>query len=303
MFTYRVDLEYQGTRYSGWQVQANARTVAGELLRALREAGAPRVVELGGAGRTDAGVHALRQTAHLRLGGSIDPPHLAAAVNERLPADIHVLSVLPAGRDFHARHDAVVRSYLYQLSRRRTGMAKKYVWWVKRALRLESIQEAAAELVGRHDFRLLCEAPARQPSTLVVVEEVTVSEEGDLVLFRLVASHFLWKMVRRTIGALVRVGTGELSLEAWRRLVDPGRDRPDGASGVVAWTAPPSGLFLERVVYPGEEPLAPLAAATPVKSGRGDARPLLGGAPRDERPAGGRAGARRPRRRRGPRAA
>ncbi|HXT22021.1 MAG TPA: tRNA pseudouridine synthase A, partial [Thermoanaerobaculia bacterium] len=132
MATYRLTLEYDGTRYHGWQVQQNARSVAGELQRALAAAGV-EVVELGGSGRTDAGVHALAQVAHLRLRRKEDAEKLRLAVNDRLPADIHVLALAPAPDRFHARHDAAARSYLYQLATRRTALHKRYVWWVRRS--------------------------------------------------------------------------------------------------------------------------------------------------------------------------
>ncbi|HVT58814.1 MAG TPA: tRNA pseudouridine(38-40) synthase TruA [Thermoanaerobaculia bacterium] len=268
-------MEYEGTRYHGWQEQQNARSVAGELRRAIQESGA-EVKELGGSGRTDAGVHALAQTAHLRLARAIAPEALRREVNERLPADIHLIEVAAAAADFHARHDAVARSYLYQVSRRRTALAKRYVWWVKRPLDAERMAAAAAQLRGCHDFRLFCERPAEQPSTLVEVEAVELKAAGSLILCRFVASHFLWKMVRRLAGALVRVGAGELDLGGFAALLEarqraaaaalaaPGaREKPAG--GLPAeWTAPPSGLFLERVLYPGDPPLLPLAPVIPV---------------------------------------
>jgi tRNA pseudouridine38-40 synthase len=271
--TYRLTLEYEGTRYHGWQEQQNARSVAGELRRALQEAlgeGNP-VKELGGSGRTDAGVHALAQTAHLQLARAIDPAGLRREVNERLPADIHLLDLAPAPAGFHARHSALARSYLYLVSRRRTALAKRYVWWVKRQLDLERIAEAAAMLPGKHDFRLFCERPAEQPSTLVVVERAEVAAAGSLILCRLVASHFLWKMVRRLAGALVRAGAGELDLESFAALLaaDPARLASLAGQGghpgrPAEWTAPPSGLFLERVLYAGDPPLPPLAATPAV---------------------------------------
>lgn len=260
-----MDIEYDGSRYRGWQVQENARSIAGELQRAIRAIGA-EMVDMGGSGRTDAGVHALRQTAHLRLKQSVSPETFRAALNDALPHDIHVLSFLAAADSFHARHDAVSRSYLYQIARRRAALAKKYVWWVKRPLDIEAMARAAAVLAGRHDFRNFCERPAEQASTIVVVERVAVEEAGDLVLVRMVASHFLWKMVRRVAGALVRAGTGELSRDALQRLVDPAAAArtmlPESA--VAEWTAPPSGLFLERAVYPSEPGLGPLLPAIPV---------------------------------------
>jgi tRNA pseudouridine38-40 synthase len=264
MPTYRLRLEYEGTRYRGWQEQKNARSVTGELRRALEEAGAA-VQEIGGSGRTDAGVHALAQVAHLRLARAVDPEPFRREVNDRLPPDIHLLGLEPAAAKFHARHDAVARSYLYQISRRRTALAKRFVWWVRRPLDERRMAEAAALLPGRHDFRLFCEKPAEQPSTIVVIEKADLVTAGSLVLLRLTASHFLWKMVRRVVGTLVQVGAGELRPQGFRELLSgrpPERGRLPGLPA--EWTAPPSGLFLEQVRYAGEAPPGPLAPAMPV---------------------------------------
>ncbi|HBL28248.1 MAG TPA: tRNA pseudouridine(38-40) synthase TruA [Acidobacteria bacterium] len=261
MPTYRLTLEYEGTRYSGWQEQKNARTVAGELRRAVEEAGAA-VREIGGAGRTDAGVHALAQAAHLRLARAVDAEVLRREVNDRLPADIHVLRLTAVPNAFHARHSALSRSYVYQISRRRTALAKRQVWWVKRPLDAGRMAAAAALLPGRHDFRLFCEKPGEQPSTVVVVEGAEVATAGALILVRLTASHFLWKMVRRVVGTLVQVGAGELDQAGFAALlagkVTPGRGLP------AEWTAPPSGLFLESVLYAGDPPPGPLGPVVPV---------------------------------------
>lgn len=260
--TYRLLVEYDGTRFSGWQEQKNAKTVAGELKAALKDAGCS-VLELGGAGRTDAGVHALGQVAHLRLAKKIQPEALEHALHQRLPGSIQVLAVTPATPRFHARHEAVSRSYLYQLSRRRTAFAKRFVWWVKEPLDLGRMVQAAALLAGRHDFRLFAEGAEEQASTLVEVESVEIVEEGALVLLRFSASHFLWRMVRRLTGALVRIGTGALPLAAFEGLV-AAHPLPPGLGTPAEWTAPASGLFLERVRYPGEGALLPLRSATPV---------------------------------------
>ncbi len=256
MPTYRLTLEYEGTRYHGWQEQKNARSVAGELRRAVEEAGAA-ARELGGSGRTDAGVHALAQAAHLRLAKAVDPEPFRREVNDRLPADIHLLSLVPAPDKFHSRHDALSRSYLYQISRRRTALAKRWVWWVKRPLDERRMADAASLLVGKHDFRLFCERPSEQPSTLVVVEGAEVATDGALILVRLRASHFLWKMVRRVVGTLVQVGAGELDRSAFKDLL--AAKQPKSGKGLPAeWTAPPSGLFLERVSYKGDPPIGPI---------------------------------------------
>jgi tRNA pseudouridine38-40 synthase len=248
--TFRLTLEYDGTKYSGWQEQTNARTVAGVLRAALEEVLGERV-ELMGSGRTDAGVHALAQVAHLRLKHKPKLPlePLLRAVNDRLPSDVVLLELAPAPPRFHARHDALTRTYLYQISIRRTAFGKRHVWWVKPPLNVDRMAEAAALLAGRHDFRNFAQADPSKPgeSTIVVVQAASVVREDDLILFHITASHFLWRMVRRLVGALVKVGLGEVTLDDFRSLLagDPRPELP-----VAAWTAPASGLFLESVEYP-----------------------------------------------------
>lgn len=261
MPTYRLTVEYEGTRYRGWQEQKNARTVAGEVRQAF-EAAAGEKVELAGSGRTDAGVHALAQVAHLKTAGKLRREEVLRAINEALPADIHVLTLEPAGERFHARHTATARAYLYQISRRRTALAKRFVWWVRRPLDVGAMRAGAQLLAGRHDFARFCEKPLEQTSTIVVVERCEVEVAGELILVRVVASHFLWKMVRRVVGALVEVGGGSLTLAALEALLDPSKPAQFQPAET---TAPPSGLFLERVLYPGDAPLGPMRPATPIE--------------------------------------
>ena len=241
--TWKLTVEYDGTRYRGWQTQKNAdRTVQAMLARAAHELlGADASV--GGAGRTDAGVHAIAQVAHLRARRSMPETEIAYGLNDRLPFDVHVLSVEPAPPKFHARHDAKSRTYLYRISRRRTAFGKPYVWWVKDRLDAGAMRRAARLFEGRHDFSSFCENPEGQESTIVVVEKSEVAESGDEIHFRVTASHFLWKMVRRLAGALVEVGRGHLDAAGIERLL---REK---SSAPAKWTAPPSGLFLESVRY------------------------------------------------------
>jgi tRNA pseudouridine38-40 synthase len=264
MPNHRLVVEYEGTRYRGWQEQPGQRTVAGEIRRAAQAAGA-QVVELMGSGRTDAGVHALAQTAHLRTERELDPERFRMALNDALPSDIHVLAVVRADDRFHARHAATLRSYLYQVSRRRSALGKRFVWWVKRPLDAAAMAAALAAVEGRHDFRAFCERPQAQTSTVVVVERAELAQAGDLIVIRLAASHFLWKMVRRIVGILVEVGAGKLAESDFERLVCEPPDDP-APLGVAAWTAPPSGLFLERAVYPGEPPIGALGPAVPLRA-------------------------------------
>ncbi len=260
MQAWKLWIEYEGTRYGGWQKQPHARTVQGELIRAA-ETFLKTKVEVGGSGRTDAGVHALAQVAHLKTNvqGKQHAAHrVRMGLNDLLPADINVLKVEAAPARFHARHDALSRYYLYQISTRRTAFAKPFVWWVKDRLNQEAMQKASEMLKGRHDFRSFCEQGGAQTSTLVEVEESRIFTSGSLILFRIGASHFLWKMVRRITGALVEVGRGNLAPEDFRRLLEIENRE------TAAWTAPPSGLFLERVVYRGDTAPTNLTAAFPV---------------------------------------
>src|SRR5947207_1481005 len=148
MARFKLLIEYAGTRYSGWQIQKNARTVQGELDRAARIVTGRKDFELYGSGRTDAGVHALAQVAHLDVSSSLPPETLRRRMNDELPADINILTATIVPHRFHARHDAVARRYIYQIATRRTAFAKAYVWWVKDALDVERMRHAAQAFVG-----------------------------------------------------------------------------------------------------------------------------------------------------------
>ena len=255
---FKVMLEYAGTRYSGWQKQKNARTVQGELERAVSAVTAERHFETQGSGRTDAGVHALMQVAHLDVRTSVPPENLRRRLNDELPADINILSLTKADRRFHARHHALRRSYLYQVSRRRTAFAKPYVWWVKDPLDIGRMRQSAARFGGMHDFQSFSDDDPGDKSTDVLIEDVAVAEHGDLVLIRVAGSHFLWKMVRRMVGVVVEIGRGGLRLE------DVDRFLQEPSATPATLTAPASGLFLEQVTYSETEARRPLMPAVAV---------------------------------------
>ena len=248
MARFKVTLEYEGTRYSGWQVQKNARTVQGELNSALRAVLRGADFELYGSGRTDAGVHALAQVAHLEAKTMLAPEIIRMKVNDELPPDINIIEVEQAPRAFHARHDAVSRSYLYQVSRRRTAFGKRYVWWIKDPLDAAKMRAAARPFSGMKDFQSFTDDDPEEKSTKVFLEDIRLEEEGDLILLRVSGSHFLWKLVRRIVGVIVEAGRGRLSPEEIPALFRPGAETP------ARLTAPPSGLFLEKVCYGQEQP-------------------------------------------------
>lgn len=259
MPTYRLTLEYEGTRYSGWQAQGNTqKTIQGHLLRAARDVLGE--VDLGGAGRTDAGVHASGQVAHLRTRKSVEPLQLVRKLNDLLPHDISILDAVRARDNFHARHDAVSRVYLYQIATRRTAFAKPFVWWIKDRLDLAAMQEAAGAIAGRHDFSAFTDKRLKEEeSRIVVVERCELARDGELILVRIAASHFLWKMVRKLMSYFVEVGRGNVA-------PDDIRARLHANGEVWSPTAPPSGLFLEAIVYERERFERPLIPIVPVES-------------------------------------
>jgi tRNA pseudouridine38-40 synthase len=255
---FKLTIEYAGTRYSGWQIQKNAKTVQGEIDRAVRDVTGERDLELYGSGRTDAGVHAMAQVAHLDVHTTLPPEMLRRRINDELPADITVLKIEKVRHKFHARHDAVARSYIYQVSRRRTAFAKPFVWWVKEELDAARMREAARRFVGHHDFQSFSDDDPEDKSTEVRVEGLEIYEDGDLLIVHIEGSHFIWKMVRRIVGVLVEVGRGAMTVDAAAAMLTSRSDAP------ARLTAPASGLFLERVYYDGDPRDLPVQAAVVV---------------------------------------
>jgi tRNA pseudouridine38-40 synthase len=246
MARFRLDLEYEGTRYSGWQIQKNARTVQGDIMGALKTVFGTDRFEFYGSGRTDAGVHALQQTAHLDIQTQLSPQIIRMKINDNLPADINILRVEKAHKHFHARHDAITRSYLYQISRRRTAFGKRFVWWIKDELDMNRMQEAARHFTGMKDFRSFTADDPEEKSTKVLLDELRIEEAGSLILLRVRGSHFLWKMVRQIVGVLAETGRGKMSPNDVAALFRSETNVP------AQFTAPPSGLFLEGAYYQGD---------------------------------------------------
>jgi len=243
---YKLTIEYEGTRYSGWQLQKGAKSVQGTILDACKLIFPGEKIEVYGAGRTDQGVHALAQVAHLDVNRSMNVLKLKFQLNDNLPPDIVVKNVESASPKFHARYDAVHRSYLYQISKRPSAFGKKMVWWVKDSLDIRKMKQVAELFTGMKDFKNFADKSDEDKSTLVEISKIEIVETGDLILIRVSGSHFLWKQVRRMVGVMVEAGRGKLSTGEIEAIFT----RP---SEIVAkLTAPPSGLYLEKVCYAGD---------------------------------------------------
>jgi tRNA pseudouridine38-40 synthase len=242
---YRLTLEYDGTPFRGWQRQAEGPSVQAALEEAVRAASG-EAVEVTAAGRTDAGVHALAQVAHLDLARDWAPERLMAALNAHLrPLPVAVLEARAVAAGFHARFDAVRRRYVYRILNRRAPPALDLhrCWHVPVPLEAESMHEAAQALVGRHDFTSFRSSECQAPSAVKTLDLAHVRRRGGLIEIRLAARSFLHHQVRNIAGTLRLVGEGKAGPDHLRRVLDA-RDR--AAAGQ---TAPAAGLFLEGVDY------------------------------------------------------
>lgn len=243
---FKLFIEYEGTRYSGWQKQENAKTIQGSIHKAAVEVFGDEFIDIQGSGRTDSGVHAICQVAHFDVKTVLAPEIIRMKLNDNLPHDITILEVEKVSKEFHARHDATSRSYVYQISRRRTAFGKNFIWWIKDDLDFQKMESASKLFLGMNNFSSFSDDDPNEKSTKVLIDNIQLKEEGDLILVRIIGSHFIWKMVRRIVGILVEVGRGRKSEKDILYYLNNKTNEP------AKFTAPPSGLFLEKVTYKDE---------------------------------------------------
>jgi len=251
MATIRLTLEYDGSAFSGWQRQPHARTVEGVLRQALAAIGASPLA-MTASGRTDAGAHAHGQVVGLTLDMEWDPERLRAALNATLPHDVAVVAAEPADPQFHARYDALRRTYRYVVVPRSTriAVARQYAWQVRGPLDVEAMRRAAAMLAGTRDFAAFGRSPRSGGSTVrtvysVDVRQVAITPQGSAVLIDVDADAFLYGMMRSFAGALVAIGEGRMDEgELARLLTQPPAQRAR------LTVAPAHGLHQWAVTYP-----------------------------------------------------
>ncbi|MDQ2633126.1 MAG: tRNA pseudouridine(38-40) synthase TruA [Pseudomonadota bacterium] len=244
---YRLDIEYDGTPYCGWQRQAGQHSVQAALEQAVLGF-CGETVSLRGAGRTDTGVHAWGQVAHIDLAKEWPDDTVRDAVNAHLRLAGEAVSVTDATKvsdEFDARFSATARHYLYRILNRRAQPAldKDRVWWVPPRLDAGSMHEAAQELVGRHDFTTFRSIHCQAKSPLRTLDRLDVTRSGDLIEVRASARSFLHNQVRSMVGTLKRVGEGAWTAADVKAALEA-KDR--AACGAVA---PPEGLYLMKVDY------------------------------------------------------
>lgn len=243
----RIEIEYDGTEFAGWQLQPGLSTVQGALEGALLKLYG-RPVRLHGAGRTDAGVHARGQVAHAVLPNRrYDALRLTEGLNGLTPDAIVVHSVAEANPGFDARRSALHRHYLYRISKSRVAYERQFVWSVTRPLALSALRQCAAALPGQHSFTSFCVSASAGRGTLCHVLEARWQTSGEEWHFHIRANRFVHGMVRSLVGTMVEVGVGKMSVQQFAELLK----RP--SRKLAGPPAPARGLCLMAIAYPTEE--------------------------------------------------
>ncbi len=242
MIRYKITIEYDGTNFSGWQIQPDARTVEEEIEKALNTI-FQTPVDIIGQGRTDAGVHAKRQIAHFDLPESIDLEKLQFGINGLTGNEIYIHTVEEVHSEFHARFDAISREYEYTLLKKASPLYERITWWPGRNVDYQVIHNCIQLLKGEFDFSGFSKFNEENYTTICTVINSELIEDEEKLVVKIRANRFLRNMVRRLIGTMVEVGKGKLSVHDFKeKLQNPEAD-------IQTFTAPAKGLVLSNVFY------------------------------------------------------
>lgn len=243
MANYKLTIEYDGTRYHGWERKRNLDTIQGKIEDVLTRMTGETELNLIGAGRTDAGVHARGMVANVHLKTPIQPEELRSGLNRYLPEDIAIREVRQAADRFHARYNAAGKTYRYTCSLGKNVFQRRYVTRLEETPDVERMRRAAAFLMGQHDFRSFCGNPKMKKSTIRTIDRIDIERRGDLLTFTFHGDGFLQHMVRILVGTLIEVGCGRMEPEQMPDILAAQRRSEAGP------TAPAGGLTLMSVDY------------------------------------------------------
>ncbi|MCJ7507362.1 MAG: tRNA pseudouridine(38-40) synthase TruA [candidate division Zixibacteria bacterium] len=238
----RLEIEYDGTNFSGWQVQSKRRTIQREIENRLEKILREKIVLIG-AGRTDAGVHALGQVANFKTKSKLKIENILRGLNSLLPADIVIKNIKEVNEKFHARFSAKSRVYRYRIYSGRTALLRDFVWEVGYRLNLDKMKKATRKILGRHDFSSFCVAKSSKESNICKVLRADCRKKGNELVFEIEADRFLHSMVRALVGTIVDVGRGYFSISDFQNIL-LSKDRKKAGL-----TAPAKGLYLVKVKY------------------------------------------------------
>lgn len=239
---YKISIEFDGTRYSGWQRQPNSDTVEEEIESALSRI-LPEPVDIIGQGRTDSGVHAEGQVAHFDFPNQLKPERILYALLGVLPHDIAVWDIQEVVDDFHARFDATTRRYRYQIIRRPAPMMRSFAEMVLDDLDLEAMHHCAQKIIGTHNFDSFTKPDNENPDSVCEVTESSFTENSYQLSYHIEANRFVRHMVRRLVGTMIEVGKEKRTVEEFEDMID-NASKKKNAHGAAA-----QGLILEKVRY------------------------------------------------------
>ena len=238
----KLEIEYDGTDFSGWQVQPKLRTVQGEIEDRLKKILGERI-KLTGSGRTDVGAHALGQVANFKTHSPLKLDSIFYGLNSILPEDIVIKNIKEVNLDFNSRYDAISRVYRYRIYQGKTALLRSYVWELDYELNLSDMKKATEKILGRHDFSSFCVAKSTKQNNFCNVNYATWKERKEELVFEIEAERFLHSMVRILVGTLVDVGRGYFSLTDFDQILKS-KDRKRAGKTALA-----CGLYLAKVNY------------------------------------------------------
>lgn len=235
-------IEYDGTNFVGWQIQPNGRSVQGEIKKAIKEITGEEI-NLIGASRTDAGVHARGQVANFKCKSKISTENLKKALNSILPEDIVIRAVEEVEFNFHARYDAVEKTYRYFITRNKIAIGRNYFWFLKYDIDFEELRKCAKLIIGEHDFEIFSKKGTGVKKYICNVKKAEWLSDGEKLIFEITANRFLYGMVRGLVGAMIDVARGRFNFDVFQKMFF------EKFNEVEIMHAPACGLVLEEVKY------------------------------------------------------
>ena len=240
---YKLNISYDGTDFSGWQIQPNARTVQGDLQMAIQLVFNNDKINICGSGRTDAGVHALSQIANFNIDTKMSVQQIRNALNSKLSSDVFINNCSNVDNSFNARFSAKNRHYIYKISTKYNPLNRKYFWYLSYDLDKSKLEECSKFLLGEHDFKNYSKAsPEKENSSCLVKQAAWIFDE-NFIYFKIEANRFLHHMVRMLVGTMIEVAKGSLSIANFKEMLLCKKDK----SRII--TSPAYGLYLDKVEY------------------------------------------------------
>tara|TARA_B100001250_G_C19800296_1_gene790739 strand:+ start:1897 stop:2628 length:732 start_codon:yes stop_codon:yes gene_type:complete len=241
---FKLTISYDGSDFSGWQIQPNERTIQDEIQTAIQNIFQNKDIKLYGSGRTDSGVHAIEQTANFLVKDSnMNEKQIVSAINSKISKDIYILDCKKMNEDFNSRYSAVNREYLYRISRNFSPFLRKYSWYQNYSLDINKLKECSEIILGEHDFSNFCKSISLQEKNLCIISKSIWKITDDTISYKVRSNRFLHHMVRMLVGTMVEVSKNRITVKEFNSMIK----NPSTNKKVI--TAPALGLYLYKVYY------------------------------------------------------